>query len=115
MKGKGSRGGKRSKPGWQQEMAKERIMILFGLAGKEFDRHPGRSHRYVELARKISMRYNVKMPKQLKRRICNNCHKYLFPGKNCVVRSNSMSQSMEIKCLECGKVHRYPYVKEKRA
>jgi ribonuclease P protein subunit RPR2 len=109
-----SRGGRsRAKPGWQQEMAKERIQILFNLAGKEFGRHPARSHRYAELARKISMRYNVKIPKELKARVCNYCYRYLFPGKNCVVRSNSGKQSMETKCLECGKVNRRPYAKEK--
>jgi ribonuclease P protein subunit RPR2 len=102
-----------SRPESQIRIAEERIGILFALAGKEFHRHPGRSHRYAELARKISMRYNVKIPKQLKGRLCNYCYRYLFPGKNCVVRSSSMRQAMEVKCLACGKVSRYPYSKEK--
>jgi ribonuclease P protein subunit RPR2 len=115
MKRKGSRGRGRAKPGWQNEIALERIRILFDLAGKEFDRHPARSHRYARLARKISMRYNVKIPKELKRRMCNNCYNYLFPGKNCVVRSSSKRQTMEIRCLDCGKVYRHPYAKEKKS
>ena len=113
---KGAKSGVRSrkKPGWQQEMARERIEILFSLAGKQFPRHPDRSHRYAELARKIGMRYNVRIPKQIKRRICNKCNRYLFPGKNSTVRSNSSTLAMEVKCLECGHVARYPYSKEKR-
>ena len=35
-------------------IAKERMDILFSLAEKEFIEYPERSHRYVELARKIS-------------------------------------------------------------
>ncbi len=108
----GARG--RKKPGWQQEIAEERIRILVSLAGKEFGRHPERSGRYVELARKIGMRYNVKIDKQIKRRICNKCNRYLLPGKSCTVRSNSSNKAMEVKCLGCGHVARYPYSKEKR-
>jgi len=102
-----------SKPTWQQEIARERIRILFGCAGKEFALRPDRSHRYVGLARKIATRYNIGIPKELKRRTCKNCYRYLVPGKNCVVRSNSGTQAMEVRCLECGKVGRYPYSKEK--
>lgn len=106
---------RRSKrPESQTRIANERIDILFGLAEKEFKSHPERSHRYAELARKISMRYNVKIPKQLKGRLCNYCYRYLVPGKNCMVRSNSAHQAMEIRCISCDKVSRYPYSKEKR-
>ncbi len=115
MKSVKKRTGGRRKPGWQQEIAKERIGILFRLAEHEFGRHPARSHRYAGLARKIAMRYNVKLPKEIKGRICNNCYRYLHPPKNCVIRSNSRTMAMEVKCLECGSVKRYPYAKEKRA
>ena len=42
-------------------IAGERIDILLGLAGKEAKKHPERARRYVELARKIGMRYNVRL------------------------------------------------------
>lgn len=116
MKGKssGPKERERSKrPPWQKDIAEERITILFGLSEDEFKEHPERSHRYVALARKIGMRYNVKIPKELKRRVCNYCYSYLYPAKNCIVRSNSTKQAMEIRCLECDKVNRYPYNKEK--
>ena len=45
----------RGKPNWQTEVARERIEILFALAEKEF---PGKySNRYIELAKKIGMRF----------------------------------------------------------
>jgi RNase P subunit RPR2 len=42
------------KPDWMIEIAQERMDILFNRAEKEYKEHPERSHRYVELARKIS-------------------------------------------------------------
>jgi ribonuclease P protein subunit RPR2 len=103
-----------SKPGWQQEIAEERMRILMHLAGKEFGPHPERSDRYVQLARKIGMRYNVKMPRELKLMFCPGCGRYIVPGRNCVVRASARTRSMEVKCLECGKVSRMPYAREKR-
>ena len=42
-----------------QELGMERINKLFEQAKSEFESHPERSHRYVALARKIAMRYNI--------------------------------------------------------
>ena len=103
------------KPVWQRETGVERIEKLFALAEKEFDKHPERSHRYVFLARKIAMRYNIRIPGLLKRRFCKKCYKYLKPSINCRVRTRSSQQAVIVKCLECGHVMRYPYRKEKSA
>jgi ribonuclease P protein subunit RPR2 len=109
MKGQG----RRSKPAWQQEIAEERVRILFGLAGEEFPSKPKRSDRYVDLARKIGMRYNVSIPRELRPRFCKSCYAYLVPGKNSVTRTSGKTQSLETKCLGCGSVSRHPYSKEK--
>ena len=101
------------KPGWQQDIARERISILFGLAEKEFKEHRERSQRYIQLARKIGMRYNVKIPENLKGSFCKNCNSYLKPGVNCRIRTNPAQKAIIIKCLECGKIARHPYRKEK--
>jgi len=58
------------KPLWQQKIARERIQILFSLAEKEIKKHPERSRRYIELARKLGLRYNVRLPRELKRKFC---------------------------------------------
>lgn len=93
---------------WQQKIAKERIAILFDLAEKEFEKHPERSKRYVELARKIGLRYNVRFPKQLKRRFCKNCNSLLIPGKSSLVRVSR--KNLIVKCLSCNKVYRSPCI-----
>ena len=106
--------GRRSKPEWQLRIARERIERLFLLADEVFDKEPERAHRYVQLARKIAMRYNIRIPKDFKRRFCKKCYKYLKPNINCRVRTRASQQAVIVTCLECGHVMRYPYRKEKK-
>jgi ribonuclease P protein subunit RPR2 len=103
-----------AKPRWQQSLARERIERLFSLAEKEFSAHPGRSNAYVSLARKIAMRYNVRLPPVLKRHYCRKCYKYLRPSINSRVRTSASQQAVTVTCLECGHIMRHPYRKEKR-
>ncbi|MEE9323650.1 MAG: ribonuclease P protein component 4 [Candidatus Aenigmarchaeota archaeon] len=102
------------KPEAWKKIAEERIQILFDQAESEFDEHPERSKRYVELARKMGMRYNVRFTKGMKMRFCKKCLSYLKPGANCRVRTRRDKQSVIITCLGCGNVSRYPYIKEKK-
>jgi len=104
----------RKKPEFWKTIAKERIQILFDQAKSEFSKHPERSKRYVELARKIGMRYNVRFTKGMKMKFCRGCSSYLKPGVNCRVRTRKDKQSVILTCLECGNVSRYPYIKEKK-
>jgi len=100
---------KPKKVDWQQKIAKERIDILFNLAEKEFKRHPERSKRYVELARKIGLRYNVRFTKALKKKFCKNCNSLLKPGASAKIRLDRKTKSIVIKCLNCSKTSRHPY------
>ncbi len=95
-------------------IAKERISILISLAEKEKNGHPERSRRYVELARKIGMRYNVRLGKENKRKFCSECNAFFVHGKNCMVRTVKEKQSVVFRCLGCGHEQAYPYVREKR-
>jgi len=94
------------RPEWQQAIAKERIGILFNLAKKEIKKHPERAKRYVELARKIGLRYNVRLGKA-KRDFCRNCFTLLLPGLTSQVRVDK--GELVIKCLKCQKKYRYLY------
>jgi ribonuclease P protein subunit RPR2 len=95
-----------SKPDWQQKIAKERIDILFDLAEKNLNKNLKRSQRYVELARKIGTRYNVRFSKEMKRKFCKNCNTLL---KGTKIRVRTEGKSLIIKCLNCNKLYRYPY------
>ncbi len=97
------------KPEWQKKIARERIDILFEEAEKAFPENKRRADRYVELARKIAMRYRVKIPKNHKKRFCEECHVYIKPGVNCDVKVGSKERAVKWECRECGHIKRYPY------
>jgi ribonuclease P protein subunit RPR2 len=90
-----------------KKIAEERIQRLFELAEQNFHDHPTRTHRYVTLARLISMRYRVRFTRDEKRKICKHCYHYLVPGNNCRIRLKG--QTVLTTCLNCGKQSRYPY------
>ncbi len=96
------------KPSWQQDIAEERIQILFSLAEKEFKKYPDRSKRYIELARKIGLRYNIRLPKELKTKFCKKCNS-LLTALTKQVRIDNKSKTIAVKCLNCGEIYRYPY------
>ena len=104
------RRGKR--PKWMIDIANERMNILFSMAKKEFSNNPNSSHRYVSLARKISKKYNTKIPENWRRSYCKNCYKFLNPSKNSSVRL--FDGEVNIKCHECNEVMKIPYKKEKK-
>lgn len=88
----------------QKEIARERIKILFAEAEKAFSKNPALSHRYVQLARKIAMKIKTGIPKELKRKFCKHCYKFLMPGANCRIRTRE--GKLIIYCLECKKYTR---------
>ena len=98
------------RPKWMIDIAIERMNILFERAEMEFITHPERSHRYTELARKLSMKYNVKIPEKWSRRYCRKCGKFLYYGHNSTVRL--VNQRVNIICGECGHVMKIPDQKE---
>lgn len=100
---------KSKKPTWQTEIARERIQILLNLARKELERHSDRSRRYVELARKIGLRYNVRLSKNDKKSICKKCNTVLIYGKTSLVRLESNKKTLNIICKNCSNIIRIPY------
>ena len=100
------------RPKWMIEIAIERMNILFDRAEMEFITHPERSHRYVELALKLSTKYNTKVPEKWSRRYCRKCKSFLKPGHNCTVRL--VNSEVNVFCGECGHAMKIPYRKEKK-
>ncbi|WP_440953276.1 ribonuclease P protein component 4 [Methanococcoides sp. FTZ1] len=90
-----------------KDIAGQRIEYLFRLAEESYATSPERSNRYISLARRIAMRYRVRFPSFLKRRICKDCHSFLVPGSSSRIRLHG--RYMTITCLKCGKEMRYPY------
>lgn len=105
------RRGRRQK--WMIKIAEERIDILFQTAEKELPENPERSHRYVQMARNIAQKYNLKIKGNWSRRFCKNCNHFIRPGLNAQIRLSD--SRVMIKCLECGEIRQIPYIKEKKA
>jgi ribonuclease P protein subunit RPR2 len=90
-----------------RDIATSRIKRLFELADEFFELDPNLSKRYVLLARKIGMRHRVRIPAELKRRVCKGCGAFLVPGANCRVRIRDYR--IVTTCLECGRQIRRPF------
>jgi len=92
----------------ERRIARERMEILFRLAEEEaLAGHVARARRYVELARRLGMRYNVRVPREFKRRFCRRCLTYFVPSVNARVRVGH--SRVVVTCLTCGAVERFPY------
>jgi len=105
---------RRRKRGSERRIALERIETLFRLAEKEaLQENVTRANRYASLAAKIGMRYNVRIPREFKRRYCRKCHAFLVPGVNCRVRV--ARGKVTTTCGACGDIRRFPYLREKRS
>ena len=92
---------------FQKTIAKKRIKKLFYIAEqKALSNNFNLANRYVEIARKISMRYQLSMPTEYKRRFCKHCYQYLLPDSNCRIRIHR--GRLVIYCDNCKKYTRIP-------
>jgi ribonuclease P protein subunit RPR2 len=97
-----------------EQIAKQRIKILFQEARKVFHENPHISSRYIKQARKIAMAARTRIPKKYRRQLCKNCHMLLVQGENCRVRIRQKREPhVVITCLSCGHKTRIPIRKKK--
>ena len=94
--------------GMERKIAGERVELLMGMAKEEAKVNPERAKRYVELARRIAMRYRVHMPRGLARGFCKKCGMPWVHGFNVKVRAKAREKCMEYEC-SCGAKRRFPY------
>ncbi len=100
---------RRKKPLWQKRIANERIKILFEKAEEEsFKGNYDLSKRYVELARRIANKFNIKLSCLYGKKFCRKCNTY-FTSDTLQVRLNKKNKTIEYICKCCGYVRRYPY------
>ena len=89
-------------------IAAERIADLFARAAKEATGDsPQLADRYVTLARRIGMRYNVRMPSGSSEWFCRGCSTYWVEGRT--VRTRLRSGRRVRTCLRCGRERRVSY------
>ena len=94
-------------------VAEERMRILLEHA-RDAAREDGTlSRRYVGLARKISMRTKVRIPRAEKLYLCKECGIALLPGLNARIRLRPGKSRIAVTCLSCGGVRRYPVLRKR--
>lgn len=63
--------------------------------------------RQADLARKVMLRYNVRLDYSRRRFVCRGCKKLIVPGVNARVRlGRGKPPVIRITCLECGHTNR---------
>jgi len=100
---------KRRNKSKEKQVARERIEELFKQAEKS---SLALANRYVILARKLAMKYKVRILPPLKRRFCKHCYKYFIPGQTCRVRTKE--GNVVYTCFNCKKFTKISYIREQK-
>lgn len=93
----------------QQELARERIRLLFDRAQRA---EPAEARRLVVLARRVATRSAVKVPAPWNRRFCRRCSA-LLTARTSRTRTSAKQRAVVVTCLSCGAVRRRPYRRER--
>ncbi|MFX1365080.1 MAG: ribonuclease P protein component 4 [Promethearchaeota archaeon] len=92
-----------------KKIANSRMLYLFQKAHEIFPKDPKLANRYTYLARRYAQRTRIKIPEEWKKRICNKCKMFLYPGLNYRIRMHSKGKGSHVSltCFECNKSTRY--------
>ena len=90
-------------------IAEEHIGFLLDRAKKVAGENHGLANRYVTLARKVAMKFKIRLTSAQKRLFCKHCYRFMLPGKNLRVRVHE--HRIIYYCLDCKKFWRKPVKK----
>ena len=91
-------------------IAQRHIDSLFSQAKDVASSDMALATRYVELARKIAMKFKIRLPSAQKRLFCPHCYHFLLPGNNLRVRVHE--HKIIYYCLDCKKFWKKPVGKD---
>ena len=85
----------------------ERMQILIDNAISNARTDPELSQRQASIARRISSKYKIRMPYDLRIVFCKKCKSFIAPGINSKIRLGRTSvKSIRISCNFCGHTYR---------
>lgn len=88
-----------------KEIAKEHIDILVKSALKEKDEALAARQAYQ--AKKIAMRFRVRLTYEARQLYCKKCKAFIVPGRSARVRvGRAKTRAVRITCLRCGHTYR---------
>jgi ribonuclease P protein subunit RPR2 len=86
-------------------IARERISTLFALAEREATTgHGALADRYVDIARRVGTRYNVRLLPEYQELYCRGCSTFWVEGRT--VRTRLRAGHRVRTCLHCGRERR---------
>ena len=89
------------------KIAMERMQILIDNAISNARTDPELSQRQASIARRISSKYKIRMPYDLRIVFCKKCKSFIAPGLNSRIRLGRASvKSIRISCNLCGHTYR---------
>jgi ribonuclease P protein subunit RPR2 len=89
------------------KIAMERMQILIDNAISNARTDPELSQRQASIARRISSKYKIRMPYDLRIVFCKKCKSFIAPGINSKIRLGRASvKSIRISCNFCGHTYR---------
>ena len=89
------------------KIAMERMQILIDNAISNARINPELSQRQASIARRISTKYKIRMPYNLRMVFCKKCKSFIAPGINSRIRLGRASvKSIRISCNLCGHTYR---------
>ena len=91
----------------RKKIALERMYILVKTAISNARSDPNLAEKQANLARRISTRYRIRMPYELRINFCKKCKKFIVPGINSRIRiGRTHLKSIRITCNFCEHTYR---------
>ena len=90
----------------KKQIAVQRIQILFHNALSNAKHNPRLAERQAEMAKKISMKFKIKMPFEVSSSFCKKCKQFIAPGIASKIRLGSKPKSIRITCSYCNHTYR---------
>jgi len=91
----------------KKEVATKRMHILFKNAVSNARVDVDLAEKQAMIAKKISMKYKIRMPYEIRSCFCKKCKKFIVPGINSRVRvGRSNVKSVRITCNFCTHTYR---------
>jgi len=90
----------------KKQIAIRRMEILFNNAILNAKNNPSLAQKQAEIAKKISMKFKINMPPEIRRSFCKKCKKFIPPGIASKIRVGSKPKSIRITCSYCNHTYR---------
>ncbi|MBM3905609.1 MAG: RNase P subunit [Thaumarchaeota archaeon] len=89
-----------------KQIALERIQILVKEARSNISQNPELAQRQAGLAKKISTKYKVVLPYEIRMQFCKKCKSFMPPGTSRIRLGRSTLKSIRITCRFCNHTYR---------